>query len=314
MGREWLLRWGLLAIALLVPGCGAHHGRPSVAPTPFAGPMPQPPPGAAPGLTIPEPGDDGRYTTINSGVNAQEALWHVRAALNVAALSCGHRPGGSDIVLHYNALLTQRKAVFATAYAAETGRFGTGGQEALDVHMTRLYNFFAQPPAQAGFCAAAADVADHAANVPPQALSQFAIGALGRLEAPVLDYYRAYGAYRRELVAWNARPRADVRERGPVQLAAEHAERLAAPPSAASSGVPWRIQLGAFTGQLAAEAAWARARLRLPMLATYRPHYQTIPGRPLVRLQVGSAEDRAGALRLCAAAAAGGFDCLPVPR
>jgi len=30
-------------------------------------------------------------------------------------------------------------------------------------------------------------------------------------------------------------------------------------------------------------------------------------------LQVGSADDRSGALKLCAVAAAGGFDCIPIP-
>ncbi len=313
MGRGGSSRWGILTIAMLAAGCGARHDHPAASVAPVAGPAPQPPPGTAPGLAVPEPGSDGRYVTINSGVNAEEALWHVRAALNVAALSCGHRPDGGAIVLHYNTLLTHRKAALATAYATEAGRFGSGGQAALDAHMTRLYNFFAQPPAQAGFCAAAADIADQVTSLPADALPQFASGALGRLEAPILDYYRAYASYRRELVAWSARPHGGVAERAPMQLAAERTERAPAP-VAPLAGVPWRIQLGAFTGQPAAEAAWARARSRLPTLATYRPHYQAIPGSALVRLQVGSADDRAGALRLCATAAAGGFDCLPVPR
>jgi hypothetical protein len=39
-----------------------------------------------------------------------------------------------------------------------------------------------------------------------------------------------------------------------------------------------------------------------------------VPGSALVRLQVGKAADRASAIRLCATAAAGGFDCFPVAR
>ena len=77
----------------------------------------------------------------------------------------------------------------------------------------------------------------------------------------------------------------------------------------------WRIQIGAFTGRAAAEAAWATARERAPGLSRYAPHYENVPYRPeLTRLQLGEASDREGALRLCAAAAAGGFDCIPVPR
>jgi hypothetical protein len=75
---------------------------------------------------------------------------------------------------------------------------------------------------------------------------------------------------------------------------------------------PWRIQIGAFTGQAAAERAWTRATARVPSLAGYSPIYQPVPGKPLVRVQVGAADDRAGAIRLCAVAAAGGFDCMPV--
>jgi hypothetical protein len=258
---------------------------------------------------VPEPDHDGHFTTINSGASAQEALWHVRAALNVAALSCARRPGGATTVARYNALLTQRKAVFATAYAAERARFG---QAALDVHMTRLYNFFAQPPAQAAFCAAAAGVADRAVAVSPAGLPQFAPGALDTLEAPILDYYRAYAAYRVALAAWEAHPRAQRAEAAPPPPAAK-AEKLAV--AAAPTGASWRIQLGAFTGRKAAESAWERARTRVPGLASYKPYYEAVPGGSLlVRLQVGSAEDRAGALKLCATAAAGGFDCLPVPR
>lgn len=76
----------------------------------------------------------------------------------------------------------------------------------------------------------------------------------------------------------------------------------------------WRIQIGAFTGKDAAKAAWGRAQARVPSLAVYRAHYQKVPDSPLVRVQVGKAGDRASALRLCAAAAAGGFDCFPVAR
>lgn len=304
-------------VAALLAGC-AHHRAPSPAPVSAPAEEPRPPAGSAPGQTLPEPGADGRYQTINSGLGNEEALWHVRSALNVAALSCAGRPGGGGIVQHYNALLTQRKAVLSTAYTAETARFGSGGQGGLDRHMTQLYNFFAQPPAQGAFCAAAARVADRAAATPPAGLPQFAPQALAELEAPILDYYRAYAAYRRDLAAWKARPVETAAQKGAAPKQAK-IEAIASvprpePKNVAASSSSWRIQLGAFTGRPAAEAAWEKARTRLPALAAYRPHYQNVPNSPLVRLQVGSASDRAGALQLCATAAAGGFDCLPVDR
>lgn len=274
------------AVAAMLVGCG-HRERPTPpAPAPEPTPPPAPPPPPPP--------------TINSGLGDEEALWHLRAALNVAALGCGQGPAGAGIVTRYNALLTERKAVLATAYAAEKARYGAE-RGALDRHMTQLYNFFADPAAQRGFCAAAAEVVEKVAATPAAALPGFAATALDELERPVVA------------------PRMTIASTS--RMAASASEPTSAPamvsaPAVAAAAVPtasaWRIQIGAFTGQVAAEAAWARATTRVPSLAGYTPIYQPVPGRPLVRVQVGAADDRAGAIRLCAAAAAGGFDCMPV--
>ncbi len=270
------------AVAAMLVGCG-HRERPTpTAPAPEPSPTPAPPPPPPP------------PTTINSGLGDEEALWHLRAALNVAALGCGQGPAGAGIVTRYNALLIERKAVLATAYAAEKARYGTE-RGALDRHMTQLYNFFADPAAQRGFCAAAADVAEKVATTPAAALPGFAATALEQLERPVVAPRLA--------VASTARAAASAPTVAPAPTVA-----AAATPTASA----WRIQIGAFTGQAAAEAAWARATTRVPSLGGYSPIYQPVPGRPLVRVQVGAADDRAGAIRLCAAAAAGGFDCMPV--
>ncbi len=208
-------RWGTLAAVLMVAACEARHDRPVAIAVPAVFPPPRPPAGSGPGQAVPEPASDGRFVTVNSGVTEQEALWHVRSALNVAALSCRSQPGGVALVKQYNVLLVHRKAVLARAYAAETGRFAMAGKGAVDAHLTRLYNFFAQPSAQPGFCAAAVDVADHVDRVPPAGLPHYATGALDRLEAPILDYYRAYDVYRRELAAWNARSQGRRADRRP---------------------------------------------------------------------------------------------------
>lgn len=264
---------GMAAVAIIgiAAGCARHAPPPPPVPAPTPSPVVTPTP--APSMP-----------TINSDIGAEESLWHLRAALNVAALACGQGPAGTGIVTRYNALLTERKAALATAYAAEQARHGTA-PGALDRHMTQLYNFFADPAAQRAFCAAAAPVADEVAGLSSAALPAAAPEALARLERPVI-------AARLAAVA---------------APAAAPAVAMAAPATA-----PWRIQIGAFTGQTAAEAAWRRATVRVPSLAGYTPIYQPVPGRPLVRVQVGAAPDRMGAIRLCAAAAAGGFDCMPV--
>jgi hypothetical protein len=257
---------------LLASGCAHHHRR-------VPGAQPAPPVATAP----PSP---AQPETINSGLGPEESLWHVRAALNVAALLCGHQPGGTTLVRRYNALLTNDKATLATAYASETRRYGPGDPAALDRHMTQLYNFFARPQATPAFCAAAMDVSQQAAATPPAQLTAFAPPALARLQSAILNPAPA--------------PRLAVESRGPAL--------------AESASGEWRIQLGAFTGHPAAVAAWAKVRARLPALAAYQPRYEPVPGSPLVRLQIGAARDRDGALRLCAAAATGGFDCMAVPK
>jgi len=297
-----------IALLALIAGCSHKRQTPQEpAPPPAAAPQPMPPLGAAPGLQVPEAGPDGRFSTINSGIPAQEQIWHIRAALNVAALSC--RDDGA-LARGYNRFLKDHKPLLGTAYSAETAHFRSAGLPALDRHMTQLYNFFAQPPAQPGFCQAAKAEIDRAVATPAADFPSYAPGALDRLEAPIIGFYAAYNAYRRDLAAWQASPHRTEA----TQLAA----KAAAPAPFSSTadepmGASWRIQIGAFTGEKAARAAWEQARARIPSLAAYSPHYEPVPGRPdLIRVQLGSAEDRAGAIRLCAAAAVGGFDCLPV--
>jgi hypothetical protein len=308
-----------LALATLLAGC-AHHARPEAArpPAPVAVAEPLPPAGAAKGLTMPSADAQGRYATINSGLGDKEAIWHLRAALNVAALSCRNQA----ITDHYNQLLRSHKAVFAAAYAGETARLHGS---ALDQHQTRLYNFFAQPPAKIAFCRAADSEAGQAATVSSADFPAYAAKALDRLEAPVIAYY----GYRHELAEWKASPRkpAEVMTVAAAATPAVARRKASAPVTVvAASSAPvrkkdsdatnnWRVQIGAFSGQSAAEAAWKRARERVPRMASYKPSFEAVPGKPsLIRLQIAIADDRDGAQKLCATAAASGVNCLPVAR
>ncbi len=263
-------RIALLLLGLGVTGCASRQPAAPVVTTPAATPQ-SAPSGSVAGLT---PG---------------QRVWHLRAALNVAALGCPSRTGGA-IVDRYNRLLRDRKAEFADAYRAEVavfrGRHGDAWQAPFDRGMTSLYNGFAAPDGQAAFC----DVADAIAAeaLATRDLTAMAGPALLRIEA-----------------AFAAPP--------PVAVTA------VVPPVraklVAATGVGWRIQLGAFTGAAAAAAAGDRIRTRQPSRAGYAPHYEPVPARPeLTRLQIGNADDRGSALTLCALAAAGGFDCIAVRR
>ncbi len=289
-----MVRWwpgALLFVALLIVG--------GCASTPVAE-RPAPDAGAQPTLA-----------PINRDLSDIETLWHLRAALNVAALSCASRSGDA-VVRDYNSLLSQRKSQLMAAYQAKVAAYkskaGGGWQRALDNHMTQLYNHFAWPPAQAEFCRVSAEVVKGALAQPPDALTGYAALSLPRIDAPILATQP--GAPR--LAARSAAPAARV-----SAPSATMATAPSAGPPARLGALPadWRIQVGAYTGQATASAAWALLKARSAALALYVPHYEPVPGRPgLVRLQLAGVKDRADAVVLCAQAAAAGFDCIPVSR
>lgn len=181
------------ALALVLAGAlaaCARHAPPVLAEAP-----PPPPPAAAampalasPGMTIPVANADGTYPTPNDGVGGAAAVWHLRAALNVAALSC---PGeqGQRITAAYNAFLRGQRAKLTQVHQALGG-------DASDVGMTRLYNYYAQLPARAGYCAAADTVAQQVPATPPEQLEAFAVQQLTVLDQPFRDFYRAYDDWR----------------------------------------------------------------------------------------------------------------------
>lgn len=175
-------------------------------PAPVAVPRPVLP--AQLGAIVPPPrAADGGYQTINHGIDPRQAMWHVRAALNVAAIGC-RSEADAGLVPAYNAMLTSQKTALATADSfVKTdfhARLGAQWQNAHDRYMTQLYNFFAQPAAKAAFCAAADQVAPQAAAVPAGGFEAYAQTALLQLEAPFLANYRAVDDYRVALAAWTA--------------------------------------------------------------------------------------------------------------
>jgi hypothetical protein len=171
-------------------------------------PMPTLPPGLPTSVNVPPTDANGAYLTLNHGLDPNETVWHVRSALNVAALSC-RGAQEAPMVAAYNGLLKAQKTTLAKALKATETRYkaeqGKTWQTVHDRHMTRVYNFFAQPTAQAAFCAAAASVIAEAGTTAPADFTSFAGRALPRLEAPFTDVYRAYDGYRRDLAQWQAR-------------------------------------------------------------------------------------------------------------
>ena len=105
-----------------------------------------------------------------------EAVWHLRAGLNVAALSCRGR-GRTPVAGAYARMLSRHRALLAQAYAAEQRRYGAG----LDRHQTQLYNRFSNQASPERFCRDAAAVASRADAMDSDHLSANASRLLSEL-------------------------------------------------------------------------------------------------------------------------------------
>lgn len=230
-------------------------------------------------VAIPAPPTAG----INDGVTGLEAVWHLRSALNVAALSCGTDYPAT--VSGYNSFLRQHDGVLDDAYAFEKQQ--TDAQR-FNQHVTRVYNHFAWPPYREHLCRESVALEGEAQGMSAARLRDWAPAALARLDT--------------------VPPRA-------VQLASAAPAPKARTAAVAASPAkgPRAVQLGAYTGRARAEAAWRAIRDKLPSAQNLTPSYEKVPGRAdLVRLRVRAPMSQAEAVALCASAAASGFDCFPV--
>lgn len=212
----------LLPLVALVAagGCARKAPPPPVAsaPPPAAMVPAAMPAGARPGMAIPAHLPDGSWATPNRNLSAAGKLWHLRSALNVAALAC-RGPQEAAIIADYNMLLARQKPALAGAEAALSTEYRAAGgnwRDAYDDQMTRLYNFFAQDVARERFCAAAQDALAEVQVVPAAELPAFADQRLPRLEQPFTDFFAAYERWRANTMVPASAPRQVIAPLAPV--------------------------------------------------------------------------------------------------
>jgi len=166
---------------------------------------PTPPFGASTLTIVPMLRADGLRETINRDIGPLETLWHVRAALNVAALSCTD-PLYERLVDDYNAFISNNSASLSNANNAIIRKFqretGAGYKTEHDRHQTRLYNYWSFSPLRRPFCDQAVQISQRAIVTKSADLNAFAEQALPELEKPFTDFYLAYEEYQRDLQAW----------------------------------------------------------------------------------------------------------------
>lgn len=148
-------------------------------------------PAAAQTLPIPPLAPTTAPTTAGlTGLTPRErradAVWVLRAGLNVAALQCQFSPFLATVPT-YNAMLRQHSDELADAFKTMTGYFqrtikGRPGQRAFDTYATRTNQRWSTFDAQVGFCNAAAMVGRRALAVPKGGFGDFAQAELATFQ------------------------------------------------------------------------------------------------------------------------------------
>lgn len=166
---------------------------------------PEPPFSASPFTEIPARDTAGIRQTINAGLNSTETLWNLRSAWNVAALNCLSSQY-APITDGYRAFLETNEGALAAANSNldEQFRVNFGGnyKRTRDSHTTRLYNYFALPPARLYFCDAVLGTAQRYGAAPPADIDSFAAAELAQIEQAFDRFYGEFEQYQVDRVEW----------------------------------------------------------------------------------------------------------------
>jgi len=234
-----------LGAAAVLAGCAPKPAPPPPPPPPAPAPVvkaepvpyrPLPPGGAHYVMEMPAKGPDGRRITVNSNLTDDQMVWNLRSAWNVAALNC-LAPEYDPILQGYRTFLTRHakplKAVNDRIEKSYASRFKVRREAmvARDGYTTRVYNFFAEPAARAGFCRAALDMANRGAAAPQTDPLTFARANFAGLMAPFEQFFDEYEAYQQAAAEWDAKWGAMYGPSQPGWVAAQQARAGLAPAS-----------------------------------------------------------------------------------
>jgi hypothetical protein len=142
-------------------------------------------------LTALDPGFDPPMAKITLAETNAVFIWHLRSALNLAALQCDFARE-LRATSNYNALLNNHKEELASAYAsiekyyARTKKPKSAAQKALDTFGTRTISKYSTVRGQLGFCETAGRVGLAAKFAPRGTLGAFAQTRLPELRASLL--------------------------------------------------------------------------------------------------------------------------------
>jgi hypothetical protein len=184
---------------------------------------PQAPGYAAANLRLPPRDAQGEYATPNRELTGHDAFWNLRIALNVAAIGCRH-PGSLQLISDYNGIIARHGGLIRSAETAVIARLGretgSNGIAARDRTSTKLFNYFAQPPAQKQFCQVAGSIAQQLSGMDGGTAMAMAPAMLAQIDQPFVDFYNDYARYQVELAAYRAQRSYQPRTEPGIQMAA----------------------------------------------------------------------------------------------
>ena len=172
---------GLISVALataLAAGPGGAAVKKSAKSARKATPVAEAPPvyEAHPGVHVPQAIQMRPLTPAEAEANA---IWNLRAGLNVAALQCSYSPYLAT-TRSYNDLLKHHSAELAAAQATMLGHFkrydGAKAANSFDQYTTKTYNSFSTLDAQYAFCVAAGEIGRGALMVAKGGFGKYALG------------------------------------------------------------------------------------------------------------------------------------------
>lgn len=195
-----------------VAACGPKSAPPPPPPAPkpvvVIPPRPYPPNHASRDLPIPALRADGLFESVNRGISPAQTTWNLRAAYNVAALSCPE-PERDEITANYRLYLKRHVKALGAANrkvdAEWKARYGAGFVVPREKYMTNVYNHYALPPALEGFCKATLAMSREEKLIKLAELEAFSARSLPNIEIVYDDFFRRYAQYRTDLTEWTAR-------------------------------------------------------------------------------------------------------------
>lgn len=198
------------SILAVMAACAAPPPPPPAPPPP---PEPIParpmaPGGAADNMPIPFKGVDGVRQTVNANVTPAQATWNMRSAFVVGSLNCLD-PRYAQILESYKLMLKAHEKALGRTNTKVEGewkqRIGTGYQRARDTYTTKLYNYFALPPALPRFCDAMLEISREAPQIASADLDAFSMRALSKVENSFELFFQEFEQYRIAAAAWDAK-------------------------------------------------------------------------------------------------------------